>query len=33
VRVDFSQISYVRSWPKRDFQSASSRYGDKWLVK
>jgi hypothetical protein len=31
--VDFSQIGYVRLSPKPDFQSASSRYGDKWLVK
>jgi hypothetical protein len=30
--VDFSQIGYVRLSPKPDFQSASSRYGDKWLV-
>jgi hypothetical protein len=31
--VDFSQIGYVGLWPKPDFQSASSCYGDKWLVK
>jgi hypothetical protein len=31
--VDFSQIGYVRLSSKPDFQSASSRYGDKWLVK
>jgi hypothetical protein len=31
--ADFSQIGYVRLSPKPDFQSASSCYGDKWLVK